>query len=173
MSTSTVRLYMVKYELSLRTKAEAAYVQHGKSFKIRTDLNESEKVLYGLGLGLYWGEGNKASIYSVRLGNTDPHLIRIFVKFLKDICGIQDKDIKFGLQVFNDSDPILAKQFWLNTLGCGTESFHPTISVIQPQGLGTYGRKNKTGVLQVYVNNKRFKDWMLLEIGKYAEVAQW
>lgn len=46
------------------------------------------------GVMLYWGEGDKASWSGVRMSNTDPQLLKLFVTFLHDICGLETKDIK-------------------------------------------------------------------------------
>lgn len=166
-SRDKVLWWLRKHEIEVRSKSETAYIQHNKQFAIKNDLTTEETMLYGMGLGLYWGEGNKASAYSVRLGNTDPKLIITFVDFLVKICGVQSSDIKYGLQVFNDSDPDLCMQYWQNILHATPQQFHPTISVIPPQGKGNYRRKNQFGVLQVYVNNKRLKEWLMNEIATY------
>jgi dipeptidase E len=65
-----------------------------------------EKWLQGLGLGLYWGEGNKKCIHSVRLGNTDPQLLRHFKQFLVELYGVDPSSLKYGLQIFTDIDAV-------------------------------------------------------------------
>jgi DNA-binding CsgD family transcriptional regulator len=159
-SEEKVKYYMRLYKIRVRTKSETAYLQHNKSFSPKQLESHRDYYLYGLGIGLYLGEGNKASEYSVRLGNTDPGIINLFVKFLVDICGVDKNEIKYGLQVFNDSDPDEALKYWMLQLNCDKTMFHKTISVIPPQGKGTYRRKSTKGVLQVYVNNKRLKEWI-------------
>ena len=160
------------YGIPLRSKQDQSYLQHGKNFKIKTNMSLQDMHLYGLGIGLYWGEGNKTDPYSVRLGNTDASLIVLFVKFLKEICRIHDDDIRFGLQLFNDADQQKSLAYWMTMLNCTSDSFHKTISAIPPQGKGTYTRRNMHGVLQVYVSNKKFKEWMMSEVNKYAAIAQ-
>ena len=160
------------YGIPLRSKQYQAYMQHGKIFNIKPKFTADDYILYGLGLGLYWGEGNKVDPYSVRLGNTDPLLVVAFVRFLKDICGIRQRDIKYGLQLFNDANETESLAYWMEMLNCERDSFHKTVSSIPPQGKGSYGRKNMHGVVQVYVSNKRFKEWMMAEIEKYAAIAQ-
>ncbi|TAH33173.1 hypothetical protein EYC59_05225 [Candidatus Saccharibacteria bacterium] len=166
MSPRLVSSALKSYGITLRTQAETSYLQHRKVFKIKTNLTTDELVLYGVGLGLYWGEGNKTDPYSVRLGNTDPALIITFVRFLRVICGVKESDIRFGLQLFNDSEAEVAVRFWMDVLQCDRGAFHKTISAIPPQGKGTYQNKNKHGVLQVYVSNKRLKEWIMAEVKK-------
>ncbi len=172
-SRKVVSCALKGYGILVRDRSETAYLQHNKSYKIKSDLTQDEQVLYGMGIGLYWGEGNKVDEYSVRLGNTDACLISTFCKFLKVICGVDENDIHFGLQVFNDSNESEALAYWMKALNCPAESFYKTISIIPPQGKGTYRSKNKHGVVQVYVCNKRLKIWLMNEIEKYAAIAQW
>ncbi len=101
-SRASVNKSLIQHQITLRTKSETAYLQHGKKFEIKKQLNQEETILYGIGLGLYWGEGNKVDEYSVQLGNTDPSIILTFVKFLRVICGVSNSDIRYGLQIFND-----------------------------------------------------------------------
>lgn len=171
-SRDSINQYLDTYEITRRTRSETAYLQHGKTFNIKSDLKGDELILYGMGIGLYWGEGNKVDPYSVRLGNTDSDLIITFVNFLKIICGVKDSDIKYGLQLFNDIDEEVAVEFWLKTLNCTRESFHNTIVKIPPQGKGTYKHKSMYGVLQIYVSNKKLKTWLMGEIANYAAIAQ-
>lgn len=165
-----VRWWIDKHGIPLRSKSEQAYLQHNlnnDAYTIKDPKLDSEHFLMGLGLGLYWGEGNKVDEYSVRLGNTDPELIIAFVKFLTQICQVRKDKIKFGLQIFNDIDKDLALSYWMSKLNVGRDSFHKTISVIPPQGKGTYKRKSQYGVVQVYVSDKRLKEWI---INKIAEI---
>ena len=166
LSRHKVERAMKTHEIAVRSKVETAYLQHNKSFTIKTDLSTEELTLYGLGIGLYWGEGNKVDVYSVRLGNTDPDLILTFVNFLMTICGVKKSDIRFGLQIFNDMDRTSALNFWMDKLASDRTSFHDTVSVIPPQGQGSYRHKSEHGVLQVYVSNKRLKTWLMNEIAR-------
>ncbi len=72
---------MTKYGIPRRNRSEATYIKRnpkGDPFHIKTNLNNKEKILYGLGLGIYWGEGTKVNREAVRVGNSDPNLIKIF-----------------------------------------------------------------------------------------------
>lgn len=166
-SLGKVDWWFKQYNIPIRTISEAIYLRsnrQGDPFLIKTHLMGNDLLLYGLGVGLFWGEGNKADIYSVRLGNTDPELIRIFVKFLKEICGVNDKKIRFGLQVFNDIDPDEALHFWMNELNYPRESFMNSLVVSPPQGKGIYRRKSKYGVLTIYIHNKKLRDWLMVQV---------
>jgi hypothetical protein len=166
-STDKVRWWINKYNISIRSKSEQSYLQHdpnGDKHLIKENLTVEDSFLFGLGLGIYWGEGNKVDEYSVRVGNTDPRLLKSFIRFLIEICGVKKENIKLGLQIFNDIDEKVALAYWMTKLDFPITSFHKKISVIPPQGKGTYKRKSKYGVLQIYVSNKRLKQWIMQKI---------
>ncbi len=83
-SQGRVRYWMNVHGLSRKTISEAVYIKsnpHGDPFLLKLPSNLEEMKLFGIGIGLYWGEGTKASKSSVRLGNTDPELICTFILF--------------------------------------------------------------------------------------------
>lgn len=121
--------------------------------------------LYGLGLGLYWGEGTKSNTNSVRLGNTDPKLIKTFLKFLKLCFQIDENKLRFGLQVFSDMNPNRALHFWVKELGLKQSQFQKVI-VTPARSIGTYRQKTQHGVLTVYFNNKKLRNLIVGEIEK-------
>jgi hypothetical protein len=160
-SVHKVQWHLDKQGIRRRTRSEAGYVKHnpaGDPFALRTPKTLEEAKLLGLGIGLYWGEGTKASPTAVRLGNTDSALLRKFVKFLTDMCGVPTGRIKYGLQIFEDIDAATAVSYWMKELNITREQFLPTIVVSPAQGRGTYRRKSKYGVVTIYFNNKKLRD---------------
>ena len=122
-------------------------------------------MLYGLGLGLYWGEGNKKNLNSVRLGNTDPKLIKKFLEFLETVYFIDKRRLRFGLQIFNDMDSRRVLLFWQKELGISSSRFYK-VTVTPTRGIGTYREKTKYGVLSIYFHNKKLRDVICSEIEK-------
>jgi len=77
-SQSKINYWLCKYNLPKRSISEALYLRHnpnGDPFTVRKISCHEDAFIFGLGLGLYWGEGNKKNGHSIRLGNTDVHLI--------------------------------------------------------------------------------------------------
>lgn len=159
-SVHKVNYWMDKYKIKRRSISDAVYVKHnpaGNPFKIKDVATIDEATLLGMGLGLFWGEGNKADRYAVRLGNTSPQLIKIFMKFLTELCGVDKDKLKFSLQIFSDIDPEDALQFWTNELEVRSSQFYK-ITVTISGSIGTYRTKTSHGVLQVYFHNKKLRD---------------
>jgi hypothetical protein len=166
-SVHKVEYWMNKHSIKRRSISDAIYIKQNKNgdpFNIKSSLNSKEKLLKGLGLGIYWGEGNKKNTYSVRVGNTDPELLRVFVLFLRKICGVHEHKIRYGLQLFTDVEEQVALNFWQEQLGIDRSKIMPTVNRIVSGKIGTYKTKNEYGVITVYVNNRKLRDWMVAQL---------
>lgn len=158
--------WMGKYNILRRTRSEANYAFYnpeGDPFSIKRNLDASEEKLMGLGLGIYWGEGDKVSKYQLRVTNTDPDLIKVFIKFLRDICQLKEDKISYHLICFNDSDIVKCSKYWSNQLKISEDKFGKIVQ-IAPQGKGTYRRKSQFGVCTVIVSNIKLKAWVMQEL---------
>ncbi|MBI2065688.1 MAG: hypothetical protein HYT68_01310 [Candidatus Zambryskibacteria bacterium] len=158
-SQNKINYWLSKYEIKKRTISEAMYVKlnpDGDPFYFRKPRSKKDWMLYGLGLGLFWGEGNKKSISAVRLGNTDPGIIRVFLRFLTQFFSVDKQKLRYGLQVFSDISPEVAKKYWIEELKVSQEQFYK-VTVTRSSKLGTYRHKNINGVLTVYFSNTRLK----------------
>ena len=165
-SIHKVVYWMEKYGLKRRSHSEATYLKanpHGDPFKIKNNLNLKEMFLYGLGIGIYWGEGDKMSKNAVRVANTDPYVIKTFTRFLLNICGLEKRKLLYNLISFNDSNPEEARIFWAKELETSPEKFGKIVQ-IPSQGKGTYKKKSKYGVCIVIVCNMKLKAWMMKQI---------
>lgn len=159
-SENKVNYWIKKYNIKKRSISDASYIKwnpNGHPFKIRENFKISEFFLYGIGVGLYWGEGNKRNQYSIRLGNSDPALIIKFIDFLKIIYNIDQDKLRFGLQIFNDLSEEEVFNYWLPKLKVDKNKFYKTI-ITPSKNPGTYKNKSKYGVVTVYYNNKKLRD---------------
>lgn len=69
----------------------------------KTKLSYEERSFFYLAVGLYLGEGTKSFKRGVIVfGNTDPLILRTFLKFLKVICNVSPNKIKFELNIYDD-----------------------------------------------------------------------
>lgn len=177
-SPNTIADWMQRYQIKRRSISEAIYVlnnPNGDPFKIKMTLDDYEKFLIGLGLGLFWGEGTQKSSVGVRLGNTNPFIILYFREFLERICGVPRVKIKYSLQLFGDVNRQKAICFWCDILS--VKSTELKVSMVVLRGKGTYKEKNQFGVMQIACYNKKLKGvidtfLLTLKISSYADVAQ-
>ena len=167
-SHSKICYWIIKYKIPVRTKSEAMYVKcnpSGDPFSFKKLETQKDYFLFGLGLGLYWGEGVKVYKNSIRLGNTDPRLIRAFLKFLKDIYNIDESKVKFGLQIFGDIDKAQTINFWMKELSAKKSQFQEIVCT-PSRGEGIHKKKSEFGVLTVYFHNMKLRDIIMKEIEK-------
>lgn len=167
-SDNKVNHWLSKYQIKKRSISEAIYIKRnpsGDPFLFTPPHTKDEMFLFGLGVGLYWGEGNKRNKNTVRLGNTDPKLVKKFIEFLVCFYKIPEKKFRFGLQIFSDMRPNEALKFWVKILKVSPKQFGKVI-VTPARGVGTYREKTKYGVLTIYVSNKKLKDLLYNEIEK-------
>lgn len=159
-SQSKVEYWMKKHAIPRRAMSDAIYLIHnpnGDPFKAQPIDTLEKAQLFGLGIGLYWGEGNKLNRYSVRLGNTDPELLNTFVRFLVELYGVDRSMLRFGLQLFSDIDTDKALGYWCNKLDVKPSQFY-RITVTISGSIGTYRKKSEHGVVTVYYHNKKLRD---------------
>ena len=162
-SINKVTYWMDKHQIKRRTISDAIYLKHnpdGDPFKLKPIATIKDAELFGLGIGLYWGEGTKANKYSVRLGNSDPKLIKAFMTFLTKIFGVRKEDMKFGLQLFSDTDPLEALDYWTKELKVEHSQFYK-VTVTISGSLGTYRKKSQYGVVTAYYHNKKLRDLLV------------
>lgn len=157
-SPNKVLYWMNKYGIERRNWSDATYSKlnpSGDPFKIREPQGDAERELFTLGVTLYVGEGTKKSS-SVRLANSDPKVIRAFLRFLRETCGVQEKKIKAWLNVFDDVDLNKALAYWRRETGLAGSQFSK--STVRPSRGGNYTNKGEFGTLTIYVSNARLAD---------------
>jgi hypothetical protein len=162
-SLHTVSYWMQKYKIPIRSRSEATYVRRnpgGDPFLFLKPETPEDIKLFGIGIGLYWGEGNKKNLNSVRLGNTDPRLLEEFISFLLKIFSLDKNDLKFGLQIFTDIDPEVALDFWVKKLNIDRSQINRPV-VTKSGSVGTYREKSQYGVLTVMYHNKKLRDLLV------------
>jgi len=85
----------------------------------------SRRDLWLLGIGMYIGEGAK-SIENVRIINSDPLVIKTAVHWLKDICGLTNKNLSLFVHTYPDNDIRATIRFWSKVTGIPVEQFGKT-----------------------------------------------
>ena len=117
----------------------------------------SEREMYFAGLFLYWGEGNKRIQGQVSLNNTDPKVLRFYLKWLIDSLKVDKEKIKVCLHLYRDMEVEREMNFWVNVLGIPKNQFlKPYIKDSNRTGLDQKGFGH--GTCGLMVNNVRLKE---------------
>jgi hypothetical protein len=85
----------------------------------------SNRDLWLLGLGLYIGEGYK-STEQIKIVNADPAVIKLAVKWFKEICRISDDNITIAIHLYPDNNIEECKEFWKHITGLSYKNFRKT-----------------------------------------------
>ncbi len=74
----------------------------------------SPKEILLIGAVLYWGEGTKSEKGSVSLSfsNSDPLMISIYMKFVREILKVPEERIRAGIHIYPSISKDKAKKFW-------------------------------------------------------------
>ncbi|MEJ0053756.1 MAG: hypothetical protein WDN10_03480 [bacterium] len=129
----------------------------------RTDLEILKyNPLFIAGLMLYWGEGDKTTKSQVRLANTDPELIRLFVVFLKNVCNIPEEKVWVSILTYPDIDDEANRRYWSQASGVPLDKFLKSILI---QGRHKTKRLGH-GVCSIFVSSTYLKvkmiEWLRL-----------
>ena len=121
--------------------------------------------LFLSGIMLYWGEGEKQTKSSVvRLGNSEPEMIKIFNLFLTKTLGIQNDKIFAWLLLYPDLVDSVQKNFWSKATGLSIRQFKKSIYI-----KGRHPSKRLSyGVCTIFVNSRALKERIL----KWLELCQ-
>jgi len=101
---------------------------------------------------LYIGEGSKTKD-SVALANSDARIIKTFLKFLREFCGVDEAKIIASLNIFDDVDLECAINYWMEVTQIPKSRFGKPI-VRKSRG-GMYKNKSKYGTLTINVCNTK------------------
>lgn len=85
--------------------------------RVKKDIGRLDKKdLFIAGFFLYWGEGLKAGNAQVGFANTDPAMIKSFLRWL-EILGVSKEKLHIRLHLYSDMDIEKYQNFWICALG--------------------------------------------------------
>ncbi|MDI6592069.1 MAG: hypothetical protein QME61_04040 [Patescibacteria group bacterium] len=111
--------FMVKKNLPRRTPEEANEKRFDRQlgkFSLKQNLSKKEKELKTAGIMLYWTEGCKRNLRKrgqrVDFANSNPQMIKLFLKFLRKICGVKEKRLRVLLYYYANQSLEDLKRYW-------------------------------------------------------------
>lgn len=82
----------------------------------KTILPLNNRELFVAGLFLYWGEGTKCRRDGLSISNSDPSVIKFFIRWLSKSLDVPKKRMRVGLHLYKDMDINKEMDFWSRTL---------------------------------------------------------
>lgn len=86
----------------------------------------TKRDLWLLGIGLYLGEGSKSSNGTIRIINSNPDIIKLAIKWFKNICGLTVKNLNLAIHLYPDNNIKKSINFWSKTTGIPKNQFGKT-----------------------------------------------
>lgn len=161
---------MKKYGIERRSLSESGYLFHSDKpgFNIKTILNPEEEKLFIAGIMLYWAEGTLKRD-TIDFANSNPEIIKVFLKFLRKICGVDESRLRVYMYVFSDQDIGKIKKFWEKTTGIPSSQFVKPY-VRETENSVERKRRMEYGLIKIRYSDKKLlciiKGW----IDKYINV---
>src|SRR3972149_5135644 len=74
--------------------------------------------LHVAGVMLYWAEGDRGSRNAARISNSDPEVLKLFMRFLRECLDVPDEQVSVTCHLFADhlDRQWEIEQFWLDAL---------------------------------------------------------
>jgi hypothetical protein len=132
--------------------------------KVSKDINIfSKRDLFLAGLFLYWGEGTKAQNSLVALTNTNPSMLKFFIKWLK-LFGVKNKDLKVKLHLYSDMNIKESLDFWSKELRIPISQFYkPYVKRTNLKSI-TYKNGFGKGTCSVILGSRDLWEYILMSI---------
>lgn len=130
--------------------------------------NMSKRDLWILGSALYWAEGTKQKenniSQKVTFSNSDPNMILLFDKWLKEICKRPSEDLIYSIYIHKTANKDKAKKYWEELLDSKIEKIY--FKKHRPKTNRKNIDENYNGLLRIDVHrstdlNRKIRGWIL------------
>lgn len=181
----TVYEWMCKHQIPRRSLSDSNYLVSSKTkppFRPKKQLTTRDEKLKIAGIMLYWAEGFlSAKATGVDFANSNPEMIRVFLKFLRRVCGISESRLRVYL--YRHGSPLEAEvscRFWSRITAIPLSQFsRPYIRDGNPH---FSGRIMANGLIHIRYADKRLLQLIRSWISEYSteqtsradtKVAKW
>lgn len=123
--------------------------------------NLSNENLFLSGVMLYWAEGYKRpkirngrelTNHPVSLTNSDPYLVKLFLRFLRECCNVPENKIKAGIRIFQHHNKKVLQNFWQRETNILPQNFHKVYYGVSKSSMGKRPfNQFPYGVIQIIV----------------------
>ncbi len=149
----TLRKHQVQRR-SLKESAAASFANKPLSFTIKKKLTADDEKLLISGALLYWAEGYKTDKSpGIDFANSDVAMQKLFIKFLRVICGIDESRLRILLYTHSNKNKKNQMKFWSTQLAIPLTQF--TNPYISPLGRLEKNDKMPYGLVHVRYYDKK------------------
>lgn len=135
------------------------------SYKIKTKLSARDEALKLSAVMLYWAEGYKANGTTVDFANSDADMAKVFIRFLREICGVEESKIRGYLYCYEGQDLQKIRTFWSTVLELPESNFSKPY--VKKGASGPRGPRMPNGLVHVRYCDKKLLRQVLTWIDEY------
>jgi len=114
---------------------------------------------------LYWAEGSKKSNQYIAFSKSDPRMIQLLLKFIRENCGVHENRLRILLHLYDDQDNKDLEKWWSRLTGIPLTQFFS--SYIHKGKQGTYKKKSEYGTVSLRYCDKKLYNQVLRWIDEY------
>jgi hypothetical protein len=141
---------------SIERRRKSRMLNEAKKRQITTDkakedfFDLSQRDLKIIGSVLYWGEGGKTKRGMARLSNSDPVIIKVMMRYFREICGVPDSKFRASVHTFTHANIEKTIGHWVGVSGIPREHFYKPY--IKPSSASLNKRETLPfGTMDIYV----------------------
>ncbi len=158
-----------RFRATMRQKRESAarkiYEQQRKRLS-----GLSRDTFFVAGLMLYLGEGEKTTNSRICLVNTDPRIIKFFIKWMIEFLRIDKDALRSQLQLYENMDLEAEKIFWQTMTGFSPSQFYkPYIHKLRPASF-SYKESHRHGTCGIFYSNVQKKTELMMAIRAFLDL---
>lgn len=150
-----------KRAAAYKTKVEAILSSYSKNLPI-----VKKDGLFWLGLALFLAEGGKREKWSVRFVNSDPLLIKVMMRFFRQICNVKDNYFRFRIHLHKNANPDESLKFWSKIASISEKQFYKPYFAVPKSSSGKRPiNRLPYGTLHLMISDaelvKKLKGWIM------------
>lgn len=82
-----------------------------------------------IGVSLYWAEGSKSSKRVVSFSNSDPYMVKVMMKFFREICKVPENKFRGHIHIHNKANIKDAEMYWSSLTSIPLSQFYKTYAI--------------------------------------------
>ncbi|MEI7513246.1 MAG: hypothetical protein WCJ74_01335 [bacterium] len=129
----------------------------------------NKREIFLAGFFLYWAEGGKTKNTTVVLTNTNPVMLKFYLRWLELLKVPKDK-IRINLHLYSDMDIKEGVKYWSKILGISESQFRKPYIKKSLFSAITYKNGYGHGTCCVVYENKPFCDYVLMGLKRIQEI---
>lgn len=157
-----------RFRATMRRKRELKNQEVYNKYKKRFAKFQRD-TFFVAGLMLYLGEGDKRRYERINLANTNPRIVKFFIKWMVKFLDVEKEEVRAQLHLHEGMDVKLEKRFWQNELGFSEMQFYKTQIRKLRKGSYSYKESCEHGTCGIYIMGVERKRELMMAIQAFID----